>query len=341
MPPIPPTITRELLPDKPPRFNWVSDRPTYRITVTHKDVLRIGPQDPFGLLAQLAVAGGELTFEDPHGDAALTAKNVDVGELFLEAKIVEITGTLWMAATRVEIRGNQLRFVDVPGQRPSRIITTPLDPPGRPGECADGREGEAGGLLTLRAKQVQPNAQVMRFMTRGGRGESAGEGRRGHDGRNYPVLFPGWVEQHGADIGELGRRFTSDELHSIVRYQSYNRLPPNYEEPNEPWGNMRVNRRPGDAVPGGRMGKGGRGGDLGSVIPVPGLYDLAGGPPGDPAATAPGGKVLGPRQAVFLQNWGAGQYGIVKEEPVPTPGADAPAPQDVENAASGVFSQIT
>jgi len=206
--------------------------------------------------------------------------NSEIENLTIAAETLVIGGRLRLPKTNVTIFARNLEFRDSPNVV-AQIDTTPL-PHLRVADAArdgqrgkDGIKGEKGGDVTLHVDAIKiPDGNSIRFVLRGSKGQTAGQGIAGSKGQSYTAY----------GINGVGNAVAITINGILVNG---------------------VRAWPGDggnATPGGTPGNGGNGGRLfhRSNLQLDQYVDAAGGPAGSKASNQPGGLGGDPRPARWV-----------------------------------------
>jgi hypothetical protein len=165
-------------------FNGAPHTTLRDVHVTGSEV-RIGPGEDNGIYEQ-------INYSDPAG---LSATNANLARFEVEAQTIIISAPLRLAGTQVTFTAERVVFKDTPGTT-AALDTSALDYQQRAVQFADGRTGQDGGAITLivRAIDTPAGSSAVRFISRGGRGQAAGEGAKGANG-NSRLTYEGGITQ--------------------------------------------------------------------------------------------------------------------------------------------------
>ena len=266
----------------------------------------------------VTISGKSVVFDPDSAKNGLYGslnENDDVKELRVFAETVIIRNALRLPQTKVAIHARELRFEDQPGSGEiARIDTTPRDDQTVPGESENGVGGLKAGDIELAVERLYTSSDAgPRFVLRGGNGQSAGLGRDSVDrvGRpmnvletfrwcpcfRNPLLLPSLESNcswSGVNEDGAPKPWGGD----VVFVQLF-------DWRGRPWCTMGEQSWPQDgedAVPSGRPGSGGDGGDIFATVDIPPfMIDSSGGSAGDKAPDVFGGEPGSPATALWLR----------------------------------------
>jgi hypothetical protein len=245
----------------------------------------------------------------------------DLKYLSIYAETVIMRSPLKLPGTNVTVYARHLRFEDAAGQ--ASLDTTPVGFPTRASQYQDGASGQKGGDITLHIQDFSsPSGQTVRFVTHGGAGQDAGEGRPGNPKPDIVPSAPNagnwgsgpWSMRWGPGVGRVVLDWPFyQQTWGWVLDQNGQPLPQNPTPyPSviyvrcDPCGQY-VGGQPvwpadgEDAVPPGTPGTGGSGGTVFSSVDVSAFVQISGGPSGQPGSAQAGGPPQNPTYSAWLQ----------------------------------------
>ncbi|MBN2271241.1 MAG: DUF1080 domain-containing protein [Sedimentisphaerales bacterium] len=211
-------------------------------------------------------------FDDYHN-------NEDIHDMTIHAETVIIRDPLCLPQTDVTIYARELSFED-----DGSIDTTPLgdwlavhngvynqnDGP------ADGNDGHPAGDINLFVGSFSAPAGGPRLIMNGGKGQDPEPGRNGENGTNVP-LATGWPAVPGRPPG-----LTSIKAYKIYHLQEGHSCDGPYYSPDPYPGIDILTPKAGkNAIPAGKPGKGGKGGDLIATLDLSAYVQSLGGQSGN------------------------------------------------------------
>ncbi|HUG10629.1 MAG TPA: hypothetical protein VMM36_06425 [Opitutaceae bacterium] len=269
----------------------------------------------------VTIVGKTVVLEPDHPNGLWGFNNAaDIRDLTIHAEILVIRGALELPQTNIEIRATEVRFEDQEGKPAASISTKPLSIGTQPAQFFDGRAGHNGGGLVLFADAVTGAGSAKRFILSGGNGERAGQGKKGDNGANRPVV-------HEIKNGIYGFKWTDNN----TIYAHFDGLF-DTSAGSTTW--------PGDGKPataGGKPGIAGDGGSVLSNLDLSAWIVNAGGVQGTVATYQSGGTGGTPRQAWrrYYTSSGLKSY----DERFSTNGSGASGPNSAK--ISGAVGAIT
>ncbi len=272
---------------------------------------------------------------------------LNLKELQIYADRVIIRSPLILAQTRVAIHARELRF-----EGDGRIETTPrartLQLPGATWEDNrnvgfDGIPGHNGGDVdVIVEKFVSDPTTSTRFVMRGGAGGSPGEGRNGVNENDVVFESADWtklMQRAGNRICESGPLAVAIFRQRIIIDDETGE-----DRVTSTCGSDTATARGERAVPAGRPGTGGRGGNLRSTVDLSGYATQTGGAPGARGQDKIGGALSSRRfvyRTITTITFNGRPQTATRDVTAPkAPGANAAAPAGVAGA-SGAFQAVT
>lgn len=260
----------------------------------------------------VTLIGKDIVFQPGHQNGLFEIYHdaSDVRSMTIYAEKVIVKSVLKLPRTDLTIYARSLEFDDQAG--PTLIQTTPRSNGIRPASATgntpgmDGLHGEPAGQITLQVDRVIESGSRKRFILTGGNGQPAGLGRDGIDGNSVTPFtrFTGCrdfgVPEPDKCVGFWFKQTTSCTGHKC-----------NSAQPAERWiasGDNRTFKETAwptsgtDAVPAGRPGDAGRGGDFKANMDLGGFVENRGGNAGDPGFVPKGGRAGTPTLAKVWYN---------------------------------------
>ena len=233
----------------------------------------------------ITIGGKTLVLEAGSGHNTLYSdyhNNPDINDMTIHAETVIIRDPLALPQTKVTIYARDLRFED-----DGSIDTTPLgdwlpvhidgqyhgeDPP------VDGNDGHPAGDISLYIGDFQADpGGGLRLIMNGGKGQYPEPGRNGDDGTNVP-LATGWPEAPGRPSNVT---FITAYPEDVDFYSGDCRRRSPYYSPEHADPDLAIPTAGTDAIPAGKPGNGGAGGDLISALDLSAYVQCLGGQSGE------------------------------------------------------------
>ncbi|UCG58107.1 MAG: hypothetical protein JSU70_01105, partial [Phycisphaerales bacterium] len=247
----------------------------------------------------VTISGVRVVFEENSTKNALHefGDSEDIKEMVICAETLVIRCPLRLPQTNVTIHAREVRFEDPEDKEPgwAHIDTTPRSHIEIAGELQEGAQGLQGGAVAVHAERFSRLTHCgvsPCFILRGGKGQKAGPGRDGANGLDMPMWDFLWDIQ-----GEPGQYvLTPTYVVCIVD-----------EDGRATWGRKDWPTDGEPAIAPKEPGIGGKGGDFNSTLAGTALnwiVDNSGGPAGEKAADAKGGRAGRPPGVTWFRERG-------------------------------------
>ncbi|MEZ5275194.1 MAG: hypothetical protein R3F07_02290 [Opitutaceae bacterium] len=281
-------------------------------------------------LRNIVIVGKTVVFEENHPNELWGYHaNEDIQSMTIHAETLIVRGALSLPQTQLAIYATEVRFEDKEGAALSSISTKPKDWSGEAAQYNNGIDGHDGGTLTLFTDAVTAEGSAARFILDGGKGQKAGRGAKGADGKGRSTyskisngLLTEWSWKDSSGTGTVYVYYKSSFLGKDTSKSLPSSGDPGWPENGKP------------ATPGGRPGRAGNGGAIVSNGDYTWAIQSKGSVQGEKAAYVAGGTGGSPRTAYkryftsekqydsksHYSSNGAGAYGRDSDRPTGSDG---------------------
>lgn len=236
----------------------------------------------------ISISGKQIVFEAEHANHLYNSYNGndDIKAMTIYAETLIIRNPLHLPQTNVTIYAKDLRF-----EGSGELITTPRSTKTRPGQSENGKHGLKAGDITLYIGSFYSDpGHDTRFILQGGNGQPAGLGQDGADGVSREIV---------SDIGPAfrrvwGPRSCGDNGGAVYVYSCGSDMHFCREIGVKHWPTDGQ-----DAIPAGKPGEGGLGGNLFSNSDIGMFAELSGGIAGEKGPMYSGGTAGEPNPAAY------------------------------------------
>ncbi len=282
----------------------------------------------------VSISGKTLVFQKDFGKNTLYNdynNNEDIKEFKVFAETVIIRNPLNLPQTNVTIYARELRFEDV-GTEKACINTTPKSLTTRPAGTTGiaGSHGLPAGNVTLHLEKFSAVGTDKRFILNGGNGQTGGLGKDGAAGTSLS--------------------FKTVHSYTTVVYEKYEKekkccfgacWPCGWEDPSI-FGSKVWPGNGENAIPGGKPGNAGNGGNFSSNINMTSYVSQNGGKAGEKAPDCKGGAAGTPVNSYWIEHtsyWDDKNHKCNSTQHTSTAGANATSPSaDISVGNTGTVS---